>query len=319
MHFWHAAHFAVWGRPELVERSLPWYLSILDTARVVAASQGYPGARWPKQVGPDGRESPSPIGSFLVWQQPHVLYMLDLVWRASADTERGALVETYAALVHDTATFMAAYVEERGDAFHLLSPVMPAQEFYDVTTTEDPTYELAYWWWGLEIAQTWRERLGAERDPRWTDVQGRLATPHIQDGHYTAIATEPYLRRYDHPSLLAAFGVVPETPVIDREIMRATLHDVLDNWDWQTAWGWDFPVMAMTAARLGRPDIAVDALLRDEVKNRFTLVGHNSQMGSILPIYLPGNGSLLAAVALLATTGFPESWNARTEGFIAWP
>jgi len=319
MHFWHAAHFAAWGRPELLERSLPWYLSTLDIARATAASQGYPGARWPKQVGPDGRESPSPIGSFLVWQQPHVLYLLDLVWRASSPTKREALVVEYAQLVEETAAFMAGFAEERDGAFHLLSPVMPAQEFYDVTTTEDPTFELAYWWWGLEIAQQWRERRRVDRDPRWADVQARLATPFVQDGHYTAIATEPYLRRDDHPSLLAAFGVLPPTPAIDPEIMRATLHDVLENWDWPTAWGWDFPVMAMTAARLDRPDVALDALLRDEVKNQYTLVGHNSQMGSILPIYLPGNGALLAAVSLLATTGFPETWNAQTEGFVPWP
>jgi hypothetical protein len=245
--------------------------------------------------------------------------MLDLVWRASSSVERDALVSDYAELVHDTATFMAAFVEERQGRFRLLSPVMPAQEFYDVTTTEDPTFELAYWWWGLEVSQLWRERQGVARDKEWTDVQARLATPFVQDDQYTAIATEPYLRRDDHPSLLAAYGVLPPTPVIDPCIMLATLNDVLQNWDWSTAWGWDFPVLAMTAARLGRPDIAVDALLRDETKNHFTLVGHNSQMGSILPIYLPGNGSLLAAVSLLATTGFPESWHAQTEGFVPWP
>jgi hypothetical protein len=214
---------------------------------------------------------------------------------------------------------MAAFAEERDSTFHLGPPIMPAQEFYDARTTTDPTFELAYWWWGLEIAQLWRERHGAERELAWGHIQDRLATPIVQEGHYTAIATKPYLRRDDHPALLAAFGVVPPTPVIDPGIMLATLTDVLENWEWPTAWGWDFPVLAMTAARLGRPDIAVDALLRDEVKNQYTLVGHNSQMGSILPIYLPGNGSLLAAISLLATTGFPESWNAQTEGFIPWP
>ena len=25
MHYWHAAHFAAWGRPPLLERSLAWY------------------------------------------------------------------------------------------------------------------------------------------------------------------------------------------------------------------------------------------------------------------------------------------------------
>ncbi|KQM83544.1 hypothetical protein [Agromyces sp. Leaf222] len=319
MHFWHAAHFATWGRPELLERSLGWYLSILPRARATAEGQGYPGARWPKQVGPDGRESPDPIGSFLVWQQPHVLYLLELVWRASGPDNRSALALEFGELVEETATFMAAFTAERDGAFHLSPPIMPAQEFYDVTTTEDPTYELASWWWGLEIAQLWRERAGLLRQPEWSTVQAGLARPHVEDGHYTAIATEPYLRRDDHPALLAALGVLPPTPIIDPAIMTATLLDVLGNWEWHTAWGWDFPVIAMTASRLGRPDLAIDALLRDEVKNQFTLVGHNAQMGSILPIYLPGNGSLLAAVSLLATTGFPDTWDVATEGFVPWP
>src|SRR5690606_32119606 len=59
MHLFHAMHFAVWGRPRLLERSLGWYRSSLETARATAAGQGLPGARWPKQVGPDGEETPS--------------------------------------------------------------------------------------------------------------------------------------------------------------------------------------------------------------------------------------------------------------------
>ncbi|GAA4491559.1 hypothetical protein GCM10023171_35600 [Microbacterium panaciterrae] len=325
MHFWHAAHFAGWGRSDLMERSLPWYLSILDMARQTAARQGYPGARWPKQVGPDGRESPSEIGSLLIWQQPHILYMLELAWGAGTPVHRTQLLERFATLVDDTATFMGAFVEERDGLFHLGPPVMPAQEYYDARTSEDPTFELAYWWWGLEIAQRWRERTGAARRNDWTDVQHRLATPCVRDGRYQAIATPPYLRRDDHPSLLAALGVVPPTPLIDPETMFATLQDVLQNWDWSTAFGWDYPVMAMTAARLGHGELAVDVLTREAVKNRFTEIGHNPQLGSLLPVYLPSNGALLAAISFMATAGpdatplFPDDWNVRAEGFIPWP
>jgi hypothetical protein len=325
MHFWHAAHFATWGRPELLRRSLGWYRSILGQARSTAERQGYPGARWPKQVGPDGRESPDPIGSFLIWQQPHILYLLELVWNASDAAAQATLLADFAEIVQASAEFMAAFAEERDGAYHLLSPVMPAQEFYDVTTTEDPTFELAYWWWGLEIAQRWRERAGFARDLEWEVVQNGLAHPHVEDGHYTAIATEPFLRRDDHPALLAAFGVVPSTPMIDESVMLATLLDVLGNWDWPTGWGWDFSVLAMTASRLGRPDIAIEALLRPEVKNQYTIVGHNPQIHSILPLYLPGNGSLLAAVSLLATAApngtprFPDGWTVSAEGFFPWP
>lgn len=327
MHFWHAAHFAAWGRPEMLERSLGWYRSILPQAQATAARQGYPGARWPKHVGPDGRESPDPIGSLLIWQQPHILYLLELVWRASSPERREALVADFGALVEETATFMAAFPEDRDGVFHLGPPVMPAQEFYDARTTEDPTFELAYWWWGLEVAQLWRSRAGLERREDWTRVQESLARPQVTVGHYAAVATSAEMRRDDHPSLLAALGLVPPTPIIDRNLMAGTLHDVLGNWDWTSAWGWDFPVIAMTATRIDRPDLAVYALLRDEVKNRITPVGHNPQLNGILPIYLPGNGALLAAISLMAGEaadgsfrGFPDhGWSVRAEGFVSWP
>jgi hypothetical protein len=332
MHWWHAAHFAAWGRPELLERSMDWYLSALDSARETARRQSYEGARWPKHVGPDGRESPSDIGSFLVWQQPHPLYLLELLHRGRTDGERDDLVTRFAELVEQTAQFMVSFVEERSGVYHLAAPLVPAQEFYDARATEDPTFELAYWWWGLEIAQSWRERLGLERNGAWQRVQDNLAAPRKDPvlGTYSAIATEPYLRRDDHPSLLCALGVVPQTPLIDASTMETTLLDVSGDWKWESAWGWDFPAMAMTAARVGRPDLAVDALLMDTAKNQYLPTGHCPQMGSLLPIYLPANGGLLAAVSLMAagwdaagteSPGFPRdgSWHVRHEGFIAWP
>ncbi|MFF0042775.1 hypothetical protein ACFYRG_42325 [Streptomyces mirabilis] len=329
MHWWHAAHFATWGRPELLERSLDWYLSILPEARATARRQRYEGARWPKQTSPDGRESPSDIGVFLLWQQPHPLYLLELLHRSRPEGERQHLVPRFAELVEETAAFMASFVEEHDGTYHLRAPLVPAQEFYDATTTEDPTFELAYWWWGLEIAQRWRERAGRERDKQWQRIQDGLAAPHQRDGLYTAIATEPYLRRDDHPALLCAFGFLPATPHVDPGVMTATLQNVQDNWDWNSAWGWDFPVMAMTATRVGRPDLAVDALLMETPKNHYLPTGHTPQIGSLLPVYLPSNGALLAAVSLMAAgwdgagadrPGFPAAgWSVQHEGFTPWP
>lgn len=330
MHWWHAAHFAAWGRPELLERSMDWYLSILDPARATARRQHYAGARWPKQVGPDGRESPSDIGALLIWQQPHPLYLLELLYRGRAAADRARLVARYAELVDATALFMADFVENRDGRFHLPAPVVPAQETYDARTTEDPTFELAYWWWGLEIAQRWRERRGQARHEQWQAIQDGLTVPHQEAGRYVAIATEPHLRRDDHPSMLCALGVVPATPLIDVATMAATLVDVHHTWPWDSAWGWDFPAAAMTAARVGRPDLAVDLLFVDSAKNRYLPTGHCPQLGSYLPVYLPANGGLLAAVSLLAAgwegagtdcPGFPAdgTWSVRHEGFTAWP
>ncbi|WP_194903925.1 hypothetical protein [Catenulispora rubra] len=330
MHWWHAAHFAAWGRPELLERSLDWYLSILGTARETARRQQYAGARWPKQVGPDGRESPSDIGALLIWQQPHPLYLLELLYRSCQGPEREKLLTRFAEMADATAEFMADFVEDRDDAYHLPAPLVPAQEFYDAKTTEDPTFELAYWWWGLEIAQSWRERRGLPRQDTWQHIQDELVAPRQDAGVYSAIATEPFLRRDDHPSMVCALGVVPATPIIDADVMEATLLDVRANWDWDSAWGWDFPAMAMTATRIGRPDLAVDALLMDSPKNQYLTTGHCPQMGSLLPIYLPANGGLLAAVSLMAAgwdgadtdcPGFPANgtWSVQHEGFVPWP
>src|SRR5213592_1822731 len=39
MHWWHAAHFALWGRPHLLKRSLPWYQRILPMAQATARNR----------------------------------------------------------------------------------------------------------------------------------------------------------------------------------------------------------------------------------------------------------------------------------------
>ena len=54
MHWWHAAHFPMWNRTPLLERSLGWYHAILPSAREKAKQQGYTGARWPKMTAPTG-------------------------------------------------------------------------------------------------------------------------------------------------------------------------------------------------------------------------------------------------------------------------
>ena len=41
----------------------------------------------------------------------------------------------------------------------------------------------------------------------------------------------------------------------------------MKNWEWESTWGWDYPMTAMTAARLGEPEIAIEALLKDVQKN----------------------------------------------------
>ncbi|WP_245933428.1 glycoside hydrolase family 92 protein [Arthrobacter livingstonensis] len=327
MHWWHAAHFPVWGRPKLLERSLNWYFYILTRSRETAREQGFPGARWPKQVGPDGRESPSDIGPFLIWQQPHPIYLAELMWRCTGSLEDAGRL---APLVFETAAFMAAYAARTPDGATLGPPLVPAQESYGFMRgdVENPTFELAYWRWALETAQKWRRRLGLPEVPEWSETARGMVSPHVAGGVYSAISVPPFTIRTDHPSMLAALGFVPATGFIDPGTMSRTLDSVLADWDWDSTWGWDYPMIAMTATRLGRPDDALDALLMDRGKNTYLANGHNFQTDA-LPVYLPGNGGLLAAVALMAagydgsaaSPGFPADggWQVAVEGIHPMP
>jgi hypothetical protein len=331
MHWWHAVHFALWDRLPLLERSLPWYQSILSIAKATAERQGYRGARWPKMVSPDGRDSPSTVGVFLIWQQPHPIYYAELCYRNYRNRK---ILERYREIVFETAEFMASYPvwDEAGQRFVLGPTLIPAQESYgrDRARNLNPTFELAYWYWGLQIAQKWRQRLGLERDVKWDRVARLLSRPTIREGVYTAIETPPYTINRDHPSMVAALGLVPKTPLIDPNTMKRTFDNVIRTWDWKTTWGWDYPMLAMTAARLGEPEKAVDALFIESQKNRYLENGHNFQ-SSRLPLYLPGNGGLLTAVAMMAagwdgypdrsSPGFPDNgkWNIRWEGLKPMP
>jgi hypothetical protein len=78
--------------------------------------------------------------------------------------------------------------------------------------------------------------------------------------------------------------------------------------------------MAMAAARTGQPRIAIDTLLKDNFKNSCSIEGINGGW------YLPGNGGLRYAVAMMAcgwdgapdrpAPGFPDdgSWVVKWEG-----
>jgi hypothetical protein len=327
MHWWHAAHFALWDRSEILERSLEWYHKILPQAQAIAKRQGYAGARWPKMCGPDGVSSPSGVGEFLVWQQPHVISIVELVYRAKPTPET---LTQYASLVEETAKFMADFVEWDADVqtCHLGPPLIPAQENYRPRDTRDPTYELAYWHWALSTAQSWRERAGRPREAEWDRVIAGLPMPLVREGRYAAVAVAPFTNASDHPSMLCAYGVLPKTPLIDPATMHRTATWVDELWNWRSTWGWDYPVMAMTYARCGDPARAVAALLRDTPKNTYLPNGHNYQEER-LPLYLPGNGGLLAATAMMAAgwdggperpaPGFPANWNVRFEGLLPSP
>ncbi|MDR0584370.1 MAG: hypothetical protein LBG57_08505 [Treponema sp.] len=330
MHYWHSAHFALWGQTGELKKSLSWYKKLLPAARRIAASQGYRGARWPKMCDPAGYNTPSSIAVLLIWQQPHPIMLAELCYRAAPDAD---FLREYRDIIVETAEFMESFVQweepaEGAGRYILGPPYIPVQERHDPRIVLNAPYELEYFRWGFRQADIWLERLGEA--PLFGVIAEKLALPPQRDGVYLAhencpeTFTKPPFHT-DHPSMLGMYGVL-NSGKVDPAVMSATLDRVLAVWDMKTFYGWDFPLMAMTACRLGRFNDAIDILLMDSPKNTFLPNGHNRQAGDdALPLYLPGNGGLLTAVAMMAAgyggktgSSFPEGFTVRAEGLYAY-
>jgi len=331
MHWWHAVHWALWNHPEYLEKSLEYYDQILNAARNKAKQQSFNGARWPKMTDPSGGDSPSDIGEFLIWQQPHLIYLVNLLYRLNPTQE---ILNRYTDLISATADFMVdlPVKDTETGAYHLSSPLIPAQERLPKLTTVNPAFELRYWKWALQIADDWTRHYG-KSDPTYKEIANHMPGLPSKDGLYLAATSAPdsyqnpdYMG--DHPMVLGAIGMLPLDDTVDLEIAKATFEFIKSHWDWSSTWGWDYPMMAMAATRLGMPEEAVDALLMEVQKNTYLANGHNYQ-DERLRIYLPGNGGLLTAVAMMCagysgnTTenpGFPRNgWQIRWENLQSMP
>lgn len=323
MYLWHEAWLPLWNHTDLLIGSLDWYVDHIEEARDNARRNAYAGARWPKMIASEGIDCPSAVAPLLVWQQPHIIFMLELAYRRNPSPE---FLKRYWILIKETADFMADFVhfnEETG-YYDIPSPVIPVQECHHPEDTVNPAFEVEYWAVTLKIARDWADRLHKTPEERWVKVGEHMAGLTEADGVYLAHAACPdtfkdYNR--DHPSMLMAYGLLDGRA--DTNVMRATLDRVLACWNETSLWGWDFAVMAMTATRLGMPGLAIDILLKDTAKNRYVVSGNNWQESrKDLPLYLPGNGSLLLAIPLMAagypgckqeTPGFPKDGNWKVE------
>lgn len=337
MIIWHQAWLALWGHTDKLVRTLEWYFEALDEARHIAQRQGFDGVRWMKMTDPMAIEAPSNVGSFLIWQQPHIIYLAELARRSMSDAdERDAFVRRFYPLIEETAKFMRSFAtyDEAANRY-ILKGIIPAQESLKADATYNPPFELSQWHYTMGVAQQWREYVGKERNADWDEMIAQLSPlAYNADSLYLAAesATDTYTNEKmisDHPALLGALGFFPESRLVDAAVMNSTLDWIVDNWKWSTSWGWDFPMTAMTATRLRQPGKAVDALMLNMQKNTYLNNGHNYQ-DKRLRLYLPGNGGLLSAVALMCAgwdgeiedcPGFPndEMWNVRWEGLKKMP
>jgi hypothetical protein len=191
--------------------------------------------------------------------------------------------------------------------------------------TINPTFELSYWRTGLRLAIEWRKRLGLPENVKYKNVLDSLSALPVVDGKYVSwenIYSMWTVYNFEHPALIGAYGMLPGDGV-DVPTMDRTLEMIGKTWTFDYTWGWDFPMLAMCAAKLGHGDLAIKYLLDYP---SFTWDEHGLSGGGVAPYpYFPANGALLYAVALMAAgwdgskgkaPGFPSNgnWTVRSEG-----
>ncbi|EKG20028.1 Six-hairpin glycosidase-like protein [Macrophomina phaseolina MS6] len=325
MVFWHLAHWEFWGKQDLLDRSIGVYERFLPTSLQRAELQGYTGARWGKMSDPSGRSAPGEINSLLIWQQVHPFYFAEIEYRRNPGN---ATLAKWDDVLHATAEWMSSYAfhNDTTGVYDLGPPMYPVSENTNPNATVNPTFELAYWEFGLSIAAKWQKRQGKPVPSHWMTLAERLAPLPIENGTYVTYEgisdmwTDPDLTS-DHQGLLAINGVLPPPSNIDFAIFNATVERVYQTWNFSFSYGWDFPLLAMTALRTGDPEMAVRWLLDENFA--FDDVGMPIGGTRVPTPYFPASGGLLLAVAMLATgweaaegPKWPDSWTGvKSEAF----
>ena len=323
MIWWHLAHYGLWGRWHMAEKALDCYQTFLPSAKALAKQLGYKGAMWPKSVGPEGRSATWGGNTALLWKQPHPIFFAELEYRIKPTQET---LNKWAKVLDETAEHMADYPvwDESRQCASLTPCILPSES----GKTRDGLFDIVYWRWGIQKAQEWRERLGQNRKPQWDELCQKLAPLPTIDGIYVRTdeeGTKHNQKNHSHPDPVGIYGMLPLTEGVDIDTHTNTLNKIWETWNWDRCWGWDFPWTAMAAAKTNQPELAVDALLKEAGdRNHYDETGLN--LGGPC-YYLPGNGGLLYAVALMAAgwdtsddqkhaPGFPQdgTWTVRWEG-----
>ncbi|MDE6583952.1 MAG: hypothetical protein K2K15_00980, partial [Anaeroplasmataceae bacterium] len=102
---------------------------------------------------------------------------------------------------------------------------------------------------------------------------------------------------HDHPMMIGMYSYF-KSSIVNKDIIKNTLHKILKSWSLDDTWGWDFPMLAMCAENIGDHALAISILKMNALKNGYLKNGHNPQLPkNALPLYLPGNGAFLLAIS----------------------
>ena len=213
MRWWHQGHFALWGAPDLLDRSHALYWSLLENATSLAVQQGFRGARWQKMLALANRanrsssvsvpwlgeaagwappapghedgllllwESANKINPVLTWNQGPVIWLADAIRRATNASQGATAAQAAVArlfpLVAATADCIAdmPFLNETSGFYELGPPTLGAEEFGDFMKIRKPAWETVYFAYALDVANEWRELLGLPRDVQYDTVAAGL-------------------------------------------------------------------------------------------------------------------------------------------------
>ncbi|KAL4806069.1 Six-hairpin glycosidase-like protein [Aspergillus unguis] len=320
---WHTLHFARWNHHDLLARSIPGtYQRFLNSSIIRASNQGYNGARWGKMTDPTGRSAPGEINALLIWQQPHPMLFAETIYHHFQNTQT---LREWDQVITATADFMASYAwwNTSTQVYDLGPPMYPVSENTHPNKTINPTFELAYWRFGLDIAIQWKQRQGLTVPHDWINVRDNLAPLPIIDDAYAVYEGIPDMWNgttvQDHPAMAGIYGFLPPTYNLNMTVMHNTADLIHEKWDLQGCYGWDFSMLAMNSLRLGDTERALSYLLHEYYA--FDDAGYPVGGERVPTPYFPNTGGLLLAVAMMAGgwdgegLHFPTDWSVDVDGF----
>lgn len=201
----------------------------------------------------------------------------------------------------------------------------PVSENTNPNQTVNPTLELAYWRFGLDVALKWQERQHKALPALWRKVKDKLASFPIQEDAYVLYEgvqdmwSSPEIAS-DHPGFMGLYGWLPPDPRFNLTVFQNTVKKVYASWDFKNLYGWDFPLLAMAAARMGNGEQAVQWLL--DPNNQVNELGMPEGGTRVPTPYFPASAGLMLAVGMMAGGWdglegpiFPKDWKVEVENF----
>ncbi len=183
--------------------------------------------KWGKEVGPEGRTAPWVNNQILLWKQPHPIFFAELDYRLHPTL---ATLESWTNVLFGTADNMADYPDLNTNTgiYSLTFDVPPSEN----GVWSNTVFDLAYWRWGLNQAQVWRQRLGLARNPVWDQVLTNLAPLPVLNGVYVNYAgdTSTYTtQNTSHPDPIGVYGMLPPIEGVDTNIAHSTVIQALEH------------------------------------------------------------------------------------------